>query len=280
VTDPCPRQRRRAGLAFGVLCGCGLGAAAVAAAVVAAGVQVCWPSLLAEAGPCLSLLAAALLCWLLALTAAAAGAWQLWRTGRTFGDVLRRYPLASDARVDRVAAAVGVAGPIARSADARAWAATYGVLRPRIVVSAGLCDRLTDGELGAVLLHEAFHRRCREPLRLLLARSARSVLRPLPAAGRLFVAYVEASELAADAYAMDGVGRRSLAAALWRLRGVAVVAGAVPFGAHTHLFTRRVAQMECYPVPLQAGGPGWRDVAAVAGATALAVAWALLCLRA
>ncbi len=272
-------QRRRAAAAFLLLCGGGLGTAAVAATAIAAGINLCWPSLLAGAGACLWLLGAGLLCWLLALTAVAAGARQLWRTARAFGAVLRRYRMQRDPRIDRVAAGVGIAAPIARSADGRVWAATYGVWRPRIAVSAGLCDRLSDDELAAVLLHEELHRRCRDPLRLLLAQSARSVLGLLPAAGRILTAHIEASELAADAYAMERSGRRQLAAALWRLRAGAILAGAAPFGPHDDLFTRRVAQIERYPAPLPAGGPSWRDAAAVAGATAVAVAWSLVCLR-
>lgn len=243
-----------------------------------AGVRLCRPHLLAGGG-CLWLFGAGLLCWALAATASAATAWQWLHTDRALGAVLRRSPPQADPRLDRLAAGLGLGGLVARTADHHAWAVTYGLWRPRIALSAGLCDRLSDGELAAVLLHEAQHRRCRDPLRLLLARSARAVLGLLPAAGRMLRAYVEAAELAADAHAMDEGGRHALASALWQLRAGHAVPGAVQFGADPHLLGRRVAQIERYPAPLLGSGPGWYDIAALAGGVAAAAAWSLLCLR-
>src|SRR5262249_59951379 len=60
-------------------------------------------------------------------------------------------------------------------AGEEAFAVTYGVIRPRILVSTGLTTALTPAEIGAVLAHEREHLRPRDPLRLL--------------AGRLFAAW-------------------------------------------------------------------------------------------
>jgi beta-lactamase regulating signal transducer with metallopeptidase domain len=273
------RQRRRAAVAFWLLCGPGLGVASLGAAVIASGVRFCWPRPPVDAG-CLGLLGAGVLCWSLPLTAGTVMAWQWLRAGRSLAAVLRRYPAEADARLHRLAVTLGLGEPVTRSADRHVWAATYGLVHPRIALSAGLCDRLSDTELTAVLLHEAQHRRSRDPLRLLLARSARVVLGPLPAAGRVLRAFLESCELAADAHAMDQAGRYALASALWRLGAADLPPGGVAFAPAPSTLLQRVAQIERYPAPLPGSGPNWRDIAALGAGVAVTVAWSLLCLRA
>lgn len=93
-----------------------------------------------------------------------------------------------------------------------------GLLRPRIFVSTGTLETLRRDELDAVLAHEAHHARSRDPLRLLLARTARDGLFFLPGMHDLaerYAALAEA-EAAADGAAVRASGgdRGSLAAAL------------------------------------------------------------------
>lgn len=101
-------------------------------------------------------------------------------------------------------------------ADEAPKAFCAGLLRPRIYVSTGAIAALADDELQAVLAHERHHARCRDPLRLLAARTAGDALFFLPAVRRLADRYAALAELAADRAAVDagGGGRRSLAAAL------------------------------------------------------------------
>ncbi|MDP9376961.1 MAG: M56 family metallopeptidase [Actinomycetota bacterium] len=91
-----------------------------------------------------------------------------------------------------------------------------GLLRPRIFVSTGTLETLRRDELDAVLAHEAHHARSRDPLRLLLARTARDGLFFLPGMHDLAERYAALAEVAADGAAVRASGgdRGSLAAAL------------------------------------------------------------------
>ncbi|GMR05269.1 MAG: hypothetical protein BMS9Abin24_069 [Thermodesulfobacteriota bacterium] len=64
--------------------------------------------------------------------------------------------------------------------DAIATAFTWGLLRPRIYLSTGLIKKLTRAELRAVVLHEAHHRRHRDPLRYFLAAFIKDMFFYLP----------------------------------------------------------------------------------------------------
>lgn len=179
----------------------------------------------------------------------------------------------------RLMDALGLAHAVTLLKDERLWAMSYGFARPRIAVSTGLCARLSDDELEAVLLHEEHHRRSHEPLRILLASVARSVLWFLPPAGRLLSVYRKCSELAADAYAMERVGAHPLARALWKLRGGAGRAlPAAPFVSVATVLQSRVAQIERYPEPLPSSPSIRFDAWVLAGGVLAAASWALLCL--
>jgi hypothetical protein len=90
-----------------------------------------------------------------------------------------------------------------------------GLLRPRIHLSVGAVELLSDSERQAVLAHELHHARRHDPLRLLVARSLGEGLFFLPAVGRLAQRYAALAELAADEAAESAPGgRRALASAL------------------------------------------------------------------
>lgn len=101
-------------------------------------------------------------------------------------------------------------------ADEAPQAFCAGLLRPRIYVSTGAVAALAEDELQAVLAHERHHARCRDPLRLLIARTARDALFFLPGMRQLAERYAALAELAADRAAVHASGgqRRPLAAAL------------------------------------------------------------------
>jgi hypothetical protein len=89
-----------------------------------------------------------------------------------------------------------------------------GLLRPRVLVTAGMVASLADEELAAVLVHEAEHARRRDPLRRLVGRAAADVLFWLPLVGWWTRRRLEDAELAADRAVIDRVGRSPLARAL------------------------------------------------------------------
>lgn len=105
-----------------------------------------------------------------------------------------------------------------------------GFLRPRIFLSSAAAS-LPRRQLRAVVAHERYHARRRDPLRLLLIRTLGDALFFIPALRRLSDRYAQLAELAADEAAARQHGRNTLAAALLAFgeaRGPAVVVGIAP----------------------------------------------------
>ena len=99
------------------------------------------------------------------------------------------------------------------------FAFTFGLRRPRVAVSRGLVEQLSSHELEAVLVHERYHVRARDPLKLLVARAAARTCFFLPAVGHLVARYVAGRELAADRSSVRAAGRPALAGALFKVSG-------------------------------------------------------------
>ncbi|MEW5956246.1 MAG: M56 family metallopeptidase [Chloroflexota bacterium] len=87
-----------------------------------------------------------------------------------------------------------------------AHAFCLGFWRPRIWLTAGLVNLLTDEELAAVLAHETYHYRQRDPLRLLIARTLKAAFFFLPLVGDLAQAAELQQEVAADRAAIIHLG--------------------------------------------------------------------------
>jgi Zn-dependent protease with chaperone function len=241
--------------------------------VVAAGVSVLWaswPSLLPGEA-------------LLAVTGAglAVGLWSLarsaWHTV-AFTRQVRRRRAPIPALLAEQAGRAGVArGRLVVIGAAAPFALTYGVLRPRVLVSTGLAEVLAGGELAAVLTHEQEHVRGRDPVKAVVARALPARYFYVPYLARLRARYIAGRELAADRAAIAACGRAPLAGALLTVSGGPAWAAAAPAAAmagHT-LLGARVSQLETGtepPVP-----PAGRRVIAASFAavalTAAAIAW-------
>ncbi len=105
-------------------------------------------------------------------------------------------------------------------ADDYPFACTCGLLRPRIILSRGLVSSLERRELEAVLLHERYHLRHYDPLKLCLSRAMGRALFFLGLGRHLSSSYERFKELAADRAAIDNLGeRRYLASALLKMLG-------------------------------------------------------------
>lgn len=90
----------------------------------------------------------------------------------------------------------------------------FGLIRPRIVLSAGMLERLDDDELLAVLAHERHHLRRRDPLRYLLLHTATASALMFPLSTFLCRRVEARMELAADRAALTLSSRAALAGAL------------------------------------------------------------------
>lgn len=150
--------------------------------------------------------------FLLALVGLGHGVRTQWRTRRMLRQLHPRVGPAP--KLLTAAAATGLSGRVDVVACDELIALTYGLARPRVLLSDCAAEALTPDELRAVLAHEATHVSRRDPLRLLVAEiaSAAFVIFPLV---REFARHVlVATELAADRVAVASCGRRALAGGL------------------------------------------------------------------
>jgi len=122
----------------------------------------------------------------------------------------------------------------------------YGLLTPRVAVSRGLLQGISDEELRAVFEHERYHVCNLDPLKILLVQALSATFFFLPALDSLRARYVAGRELAADRRAVRACGRRPLVSALLKvvrgpdwieLDGVAAIGG-------PELLDVRVVQLE------------------------------------
>jgi Zn-dependent protease with chaperone function len=103
-------------------------------------------------------------------------------------------------------------------ADERPFSFCYWFLRPRICLSTALVDRLEADELRAVLHHERYHLRQRDPLRQIVARYFAAGLYVVPVVDELLAFHTLQKEIEADQEAVRASGDvRSLASALYKL---------------------------------------------------------------
>jgi hypothetical protein len=131
----------------------------------------------------------------------------------------------------------GTLAEIARTTDVRLYttpssrpaAFCFGLLRPRVVFTSGLVERLSTEEQVAAFWHETQHALVREPLRCLLARVAASTFCWLPMLRDLFDRYTLLRELDADRLATTKTSRHALAGALEEVLGAPAFAGGVSF---------------------------------------------------
>jgi beta-lactamase regulating signal transducer with metallopeptidase domain len=119
--------------------------------------------------------------------------------------------------VRRLAAEVGLEGRLTYVVDPAPYAFCYGFLSPRVCVSSGMARSLTGPELRAVLLHEGFHARQRDPLKVLVSRGLGSALFMLPTAAEMRDRYLVRKELDADAHVVERLSPQPLAAALLKI---------------------------------------------------------------
>ena len=176
------------------------------------------------------------------------------------------------------AAAAGCAARLDVVAGEEAFAVTYGLIRPRILVSTGLAAALTPAEISAVLAHEREHMRHRDPLRLLAARLVTAWGWYLPAARWLADRATLHRELAADRGAAGSAGRAVLAGALLKLASTPAcpaVAAASPNGDGHQSLETRVTQLEAGRPQRQR--PAVSRLLASAGTLAVLAAASLCC---
>ncbi|MFQ3567655.1 MAG: M56 family metallopeptidase [Aggregatilineales bacterium] len=94
------------------------------------------------------------------------------------------------------------------------FALCFGFFKPRICLSMGLMDLLSQEQLKAALSHEEYHRRQFDPLRILIGSVLSRTFFFLPISQRLYDRFTTDLEMKADQYAIQQVGKAALAGAL------------------------------------------------------------------
>jgi Zn-dependent protease with chaperone function len=216
-----------------------------------------------------------------ALAGLAASAWVAAQAARGSRELRRlfrsgRQPLPP--AVWSAATALGLAGRVDLVRAGEPFAVTYGLARPRILISDDLARALSPAELAAVFAHERYHLQHRDPARLLAGRLLAAYGCYLPAARWLAGRMALRRELAADRAAAAREGRGVLAGALLKLASLPpcpTVAAASPAGDPAGSLEARVAQLEEGHSPRPRLGPG--RMLASGGGLAVLVAAGVCC---
>lgn len=210
---------RTADRAFGGLVLLALGSSALLVALL--GVLVPHAAVLASGGDADTGSVVALLVVALAAFGVGLGLTSLFRQLLATLGLIRSLlarTIATPRRVATIAAAMELEDRVDVVLDARPFSFCYWFRRPRICLSTGLIKRLDDAELRAVLHHERYHLRQRDPLRLVIARYFAAGLYVVPVVEELVEYYTVQKEVAADQEAVRAMGGvRELASALFKV---------------------------------------------------------------
>jgi Zn-dependent protease with chaperone function len=145
-------------------------------------------------------------------------AWQLWRTSQYTRQLLSYAHISLPLHLESLIAEFGLdTAQVAFIQSPQPMAFCFGFLRPRICLSTSLVDLLSTPQLQAALLHEDYHRRRFDPLRILLVEAIGAALFFLPVVQEWRTLYKIKLELNADRYAVEKAGKAALAGALHRL---------------------------------------------------------------
>jgi Zn-dependent protease with chaperone function len=143
--------------------------------------------------------------------------WRLWQVTRQLISATQTAHLSLSPALTRLADQLNLAEVLVLIPDHSPYSFCYGLRQPRICLSLGLVELLTEAELEAVLWHEAYHLHRREPLRLALAICLSRFFFFIPLLAELRDHYLTEKEIAADAFAIAHTSRRVLAGALHKL---------------------------------------------------------------
>jgi beta-lactamase regulating signal transducer with metallopeptidase domain len=197
---------------------------------------------------------------------------RLWRTSMCLARRVRR---AGDIRAfslelsDELRAAVsraGLDGRVVLVGGAGNAAFTSGLCRPVVYLGDGLVHRLSPAELEAVLRHEASHVRRFDPLRTAIGDLVGAVLWFLPVLRDLERHLACQMEVEADREAVERIGRKPLAGALYKLitTGVAPVPGVAAVGLMTEARLKALVEGPDTAPALRASSLIWSGLSAVA----------------
>ena len=165
---------------------------------------------------------------------------QVLQTQRFIKKVVKR-PITQPRKLESVTQALGLTNKIAVIEDKKHFSFCYGLLRRKICLSTGLIQSLTKSELKAVLLHEKYHLKNFDPLRILLGKTASRMLFFIPTLQDIQTHYALSKEIAADDDVVRCGNRESLISALTKLLSPSIpsLSGIAAF-ADSHSLEKRI----------------------------------------
>lgn len=214
-----------------------------------------------------------------AVVASLVAARQVWGAARLFREYRRLAATADSglspktaAAAERVRERLGASVGSLREVDIPAPNAfAVGIFRPGCVLARSLVDRLSPGELAAVVAHEAAHLRRRDPAVRFIAFFCARMLGFLPPVRALFRAWEEAAEMAADDLAVEATGcRLELAAALLAAADPGSRLAPALVAGPGYLVAHRIERLLSPPQPV--AGISWRRGASILVAAGLILA--------
>ncbi|MEU7588363.1 M56 family metallopeptidase [Micromonospora sp. NPDC049230] len=125
-----------------------------------------------------------------------------------------------------------------------AFALTYGLLRPRVLLSSGILAVATEAELAVVLRHEWHHAERLDPLNRLILGLFSALMWYLPGSRRMLRHHLLCQELAADRAALSRSRRHVLAGALLKIASAPRFNAAVANMHTAEVLEARVRQLE------------------------------------
>ena len=144
--------------------------------------------------------------------------WQAWRTCRCTNQLVHYAQIPMPLKFKTQVVEFGLDPQhIVLIQSPQPIALCFGFLRPRICLSTGLLELLSQTQIKAALLHEDYHRQRFDPLRLLVIEAITAALFFLPIVREWRVIFKIKLELDADHHAVQKTGKAALAGALHRI---------------------------------------------------------------
>lgn len=138
---------------------------------------------------------------------------QLFTTRRFIKKYLGSKVVVPD-RLSKIAIRFGILEKVEVVESKRNIAFCYGVLHPKIVLSSQLINFLSNKELQAVLLHESYHLKNRDPSKIILSNTLSTVFFFIPILKDLQRHYLFTKEIAADTEVIKQSDRKVLISVL------------------------------------------------------------------
>ena len=141
---------------------------------------------------------------------------QIVKTRLFIGAILKRYVLLPKKLIS-IAQDLGLQNKIDVIEDRNHFSFCYGLLSTRICLSTSFIKHLDNEELKAVLLHESYHLKNHDPLRIILGKTASLTFFFIPIFKDIQAHYAISCEIAADEVVIKDGNRKSLISALTKL---------------------------------------------------------------